>query len=440
MSKYERPTKAKEPNVVMAADTAEVAAGIQKDVVENIIAKDKFVKYDQANSYAKGHNFKDTIVEVKKHDPFQTTIANNSTLDFPLCSINFLSQRVSQDEVGKKIAAYLGTSLVTKVYLMEAKGKDDQKILAVLSKALVVNHSPAIKYAIDRCKTGEEFKISKENIAPKLIALMSDTESEIAQYGDDLVVVLDPVKVVESVIIPSQLTNTTIDTLNLIKLSKVKIAKRQVFFAIKTEGALSSPDLISLGENNFVSCDLNVPYERFMSLVGGIWNHLYESVKNADGKVVDQKLRHPIPTVKYFDVLKIVGADVKDSAIRRSMLGINETSVARAPIVKLDEGYRMPHKVTGNPLLDAIYAQKSNYTQVETKFNVDEIMRDFGFLLNGEVHTYAVANENYLLVDTKKLFIATMFPNFYSNSKSNFKFKITVNPDTVYGIGCTMSI
>lgn len=436
MAKYERPTKVNEPKLVMEGTAAE-AATVQKDVVEGIAQKEKFVKYDQANSYAKGHNFKDTITEVKKHNPFETVISSNATLKFPLCSINYLSQRMDQTKVGNLVAGYVGDMLVKKVYLVD--GKDKQEILAVLNKSVIVNFAPTAQYAIDQCKTGEEFKIVKDNINPKLKSLMGENSS-VSQYGDDLVVVLDPVKVVEGVIIPSQLEDKTPETLGVIKLGKVKIAKKQIFYAIKTEGALGSIFDLSVSEDNFVACDLNVPYDRFMMNVPDVFQHFYETTFDANGKAVGNKLKRPIPQVKYFDVLKIVGADVKDSAIRRQMLGITEASVARAPIVQLDNSYIMGHKRTGNPLLDAIYNQKSNFTQVETRLNVAEIMKDFGFLLNGEVHTYGVGGENYLLVDTKKLFIATMFKDFYGYGKNNFKFKITVNPDSVYGIGCTMSI
>lgn len=442
MAKYERPTKVNEPKIVMEGTTAE-AASIQKDVVENI-AKEKFVKLDQANAYSKGHNFKDTIVEVKKYDPFVTTMVSNATLQFPLCSINYLSQRISQDEVGRLVSTHVGDNLVAKVFLVD--GKDEQKVLAVLNKNIVVNYSSDVKYAIDKCKTGEEFRIIKDNIKPELKALMSEN-TNVSQYGENLVVVLDPVKVVESVIIPAQLDVRTDEVINLVKLGKVKIAKRQIFYAIKTEGALSSVFNISVKENNFVACDLNVPYSLFMKMVqdedaNQVFTHFYEKVVDENGRTAGKlKLVKKIPTVKYFDVLKIVGADIKDSAVRRQMLGITEASVSRAPILKLDNAYIMGHKKTGNPLLDAIYAQNSNYTQVETRLDVDAIMRDFGFLLNGEVHTYNVGGDNYLLVDTKKLFISTMFSHFYGyNNENKFKFKITVNPDTTYGIGCTMSI
>lgn len=423
MAKYERPsTKIK--NEVSAAEITPV---IQTDVVENIVGKDnKFVKFDQANAHTKGHNFKDQIVEVKKGNPFVTTVKSNASLTFFLNSINFLSQRISQEEVGKKVAEFVGGSLVTKCYLMD--DKDDQKVLAVLNKSIVINYFPTVKTSLDRCKTGEEFKINKDRIAPELIALMKDDCHSVSQYGDDLVVVLDPTKVIEMAVIPFQLTTSSPDTLGLIKLSNVRIARKQIFFAIKTEGALSSENAIFINEGNFVTCDLNVPYDTFLSMSKEIWTHL---------GITDKE---KAPVVKYFDVLKIVGADIKESPVRRAMLGINDAPVSKAPIVKLDPSYKLAYKKTGNPMLDRIYAQQSKITQVETKFDTDKIMKDFGFLLNGEVHTYAVGNDSYLLVDTKKLFAAVMFRDFYNSKVNNFKFKLTVNPDVTYGIGCTMSI
>lgn len=107
MAKYERISKAAEPKVV-----EESPAVVNTDAVDNIIAKEKFVKYDQATVYAKGHNFKDTITEVKNSDPFKTQISSNASLRFPLCSINYLSQRMSQEEVGMKISCYVGDMLV----------------------------------------------------------------------------------------------------------------------------------------------------------------------------------------------------------------------------------------------------------------------------------------------------------------------------------------
>lgn len=433
MAKYERISKVAEPKVV-----EESPAVVNTDAVDNIIAKEKFVKYDQATVYAKGHNFKDTITEVKNSDPFKTQISSNASLRFPLCSINYLSQRMSQEEVGMKISCYVGDMLVKKVYLSD--GKDDQKILAVLNKSVVVNYSPEVKYALDQCKTGEEFKIIRDNINCKLKALMSDTEVAVSQYGDELVVVLDPDKVVETVIIPSQLEDRSNETLSVIKQGKVKIAKRQLFFAIKTENALGNIFDLLVGEKNFVACDLTVPYDRFMSQVPDVFNHFYKTTFDEKGVANGNKLVRPIPTVKYFDVLKIVGADVRDSVIRRQMLGILEAPVAKAPIIKLDKSYLVAFKKTGNPLLDDLYEQQSAYTKVETELNTAAIMDDFGFLLDGEVHTYTVGSDNYLLVDTKKLFVATMFKEFYNHGNNNFKFKITVNPDASYGIGCTMSI
>lgn len=438
MAKFER--KQIEPKVIMEGTAADA---VQTGVVEKI--KEKFVKLDQANAYSRGHNFKENITEVKHGNPFNKDSKNSASLRFPLCSINYLSQRISQAEVTTLVKDYVKNNIISKVYLVD--GKDEQKVLGVLNGQMVINFAPASQYAIDACKTGEEFKINKDAINPNLKSLMKDGCETVSQYGEDLVVLLDPIKIVENVIIPFQLEgNRSAETLSVIKLGNVKVAKKQIFFAIKTEGALGNIFDFAVKEDNFVACDLNVPYDLFMrnleSVDGNhVFKHFYGSVINADG-TKSEVLKKDIPKVKYFDVLKIVGADVKDSAIRRQMLGITESSVSRAPIIELADRYVCGFKKTGNPLLDALYSQKTNFTQIETRLNTEEIMADFGFLLNGEVHTYNVGGKVYLLVDTKKLFVATMFPEYYSHASADkgFKFRITVNPDSSYGIGCTMSI
>lgn len=440
--KFNRPTKGNNAETAVSTKNEELVQNVDEQVKAPAPASKKLVGFEQAGGLLKGHNFKDTINEVKNYDVFSNRRVMSDTLNFPICSINFLSLRFSEEDILAMLKVYLGADggILDKVELVTEK--ENSFLVAYLDRRKVVNLAPVVKTALDACKVGQEFKINKSAVPTKLLALLE--ANELSQYEGEIVLQLSASKVVENVIVPSIVTKTTElpVLLEMLGLSNVKVKDNTLYFALRAKGASGSFDEVRISTKQFVTADLMVPYEKFIPMVPSIFNHLYTVAKDEDGKpsskilLSGQQLRHPKPTCKYVDILKIMGADVLDSQIRRVMTGVSEAPVAKAPILKLDKSYSQVAKVTGNPMLDSLY-QKGN---TETKFDTNEIMKDFGFLLDGEIHTYKIGSEYYLLVDSKKLFIAVMFPEFYGYIKNNFKFKITVCPDAGYGIGVTMSI
>lgn len=436
MANFKRPTTTKNTATQIEGDAR---PEVQIEAMEEIMKKDasKFVKYDQIEGITKGHNFKDVITDTRKRNALTNEIISNKDLGFDLSTLTAMSQKWTGNQLTRVIRKYLGedinaddlisvrSSIINEVSVYEGK---ETLIVVTLNKVKVLSKPSAPKTLLDACKTGDQFKVSIDSIPEKLVGLMSNDNRNINQYAGNLVIVLDPIKVIEKcILVGSQLgigLNENFVLAKYVKLTSIKFKNKAMFFGIMVSGASNLKDVtLSVYPDNFVMANMSMTSTKFLDTCKTqIFGYLPESQR---------------PAIKMFRVGDLFTENDPDKDIKCQMLGVTENEMHMAPLIPLDpKEFKLKVNQTGNPMLDTLMKE----IPVQTKIDVAKVLKKYSHILDGRVYPYDADSGLYLLVDVKKLFVAVMFSDFYNLADSSkFNYRVSVKIENGF-VAANMSV
>lgn len=380
----------------------------------------KYATFADAEAHQKGHAFKNIIISESSNDYLNVMPKDNSTKEFPINILNFLSLKFSLGEVKKKIVAALvaeedatntekvsiAQNIISEIRFTNDK---DRNLIAILNKNIILKNNE-IKTAIDSCKNDPFFKYNVDKVPPLLRELSIDYK-EMTVVGSEIVLVLNIRKIISTIILPRMIVKGGAKaTYNqFIKLSeKIETSQRQIFFALKVESASTCTDLILVERDNFVVANLTMTTAQFVNKASIAVNKLNMG-----------------SAVQFFRTADIKSNNNVNDPVINNMLGIaSGIPVLSAPLIRLNtQNYLKSSISTKNPLLDSLIGNSSSAPVLST----DKVSQDFSTVID-KIFTYYHNDDIYILPNFRKLALIALFKEIGVNP---FKIDVTTDMDNV---------
>ena len=314
----------------------------------------------------------------------------------------------------KEIAAMVEskTSCYTGLRLTKGKDKEKQLILILNKNAVIRDEAKGDKEFFDILNKDAREILNHDAILPEILA-MAEGDGEIKAYGDDLVLVLDPFKVIVQLILPSIVKGVELkDVKDFIKMSQPVITGININFLLAIDITFDSNAYIYLPENTFTCCRLQVPHEEFLLKAN-------EAIKQMS---IDSSLVY----VKT-NSLALQPSGVE--ALKAQLAGAtNLSTVMSVPLIKINRSKFAVNKSYGvNTLLDMIYKNSSDSRDLDPKLVLDT----FGTILDGKVYPFDIS-EQYkynvaILPNYKKLALFIISANTRATNDSAIIAHLTEN-------------
>lgn len=304
------------------------------------------------------------------------------------------------------------TSCYTGLRLTKGKDKEKQLILILNKNAVIRDEVKGDKEFFDILNKDAREILNHDAILPEILA-MAEGDGEIKAYGDDLVLVLDPFKVIVQLILPSIIKGVQLkDVKEFIKMSQPVITGININFLLAIDITFDSAAYIYLPENTFTCCRLQVPHEEFLSKAN-------EAIKqmSTDSSLVYVKTNS----------LALQPSGVE--ALKAQLSGAtNLSTVMSVPLIKINKSKFAVNKSYGvNTLLDMIYKNSNDSRDLDPK----SVLNTFGTILDGKVYPFDIS-EQYkynvaILPNYKKLALFIISANTHATNSNAIIAHLTEN-------------
>lgn len=293
-----------------------------------------------------------------------------------------------------------------KVYkdIVLTKGKDKEKqMLIVLNKNILLNTQTETIQVVGGAPTGsieDSFNrttndLIKANVIPDEIKRMAMEPCEVKSYGDDLVLVADPFKVLVQLVLPRMIQYTTLEDIkSFTKMSQPVFTGVLVNFLLAFDAPKGTQGQVMLEENMFTCCRLQMSHSEFEVAADELVNGI-----EAGSSVVFVKT----------NMLALQPSGVE--ALRGQLTGATSaTTLQTIPLIRVPREKYSRSKIDGNgkSMIDLLISNSVETDYIDT----NKTLTTFETLLDGKVYSFNI-NGQYgtlltILPDYRKLVLAVV--------------------------------
>lgn len=346
-----------------------------------------FVKYGEV-SEDKMNIFRN--ITLKPTGDFLKIKEDEPTCTIPLALIKMASMRYSLEYVASQIKFKVATDNPTLMNCVaDVLVTKDKQILAVLNKGFVVKPQESGIFGL--MLNDPSYRINLENIPDGLKAL-AEGEFRVQSYGDDLVVVLDPMKI--TTLLFGDVCDGSGDIADYVKLSNPVVQHDYFHFAVVTENVDGCVKQLSIKRDQLACARLQITHEQLQEKAY-MWlnSRLVSDVKDM---------------LVFVRTADIASQPNGYEAINQQLAG--SPNMQTIPLLKIvDDRFKSPldSRVSSNGLLSMLI-QKSN--KIDT-INEAEVRKTYGDILDSKIFSYNVGASRDLAVlpNYKKLVMVALF-------------------------------
>lgn len=368
----------------------------QEVVPANAGVNQGFVKYGEAVTEAKLNMFKN--ITIKAGNNFMALDEETADVSLPLSMIKMASVRMPIREVRDKIVGF-----ICQVGEMEFDTKSlklFQELLVTKDKTLILklNKNMLIKGRetglLGMCKNDPAFFVDKEMLPSKL-SLVAEENYKIKHYGDNLCVVLDPIKVVQ--ILVNTITGGKVDMLtNVVKVGAPVVQNGYVNFAFVVDNSQLINANITLAEKHLVCAKLQFSHQMLQQYAA-------KYLRTLIAETTDE----PLVFVRTAEI----AAQSNGYEAMSSQYGGTGSDLQTIPLIKISNDFKSEMKnKTKNGILDLLIKKSS----VQQSVDDVKVKNTYSALLpEGKVYSYniGVSGELAIMPSYKKLIMLSLFEN-----------------------------
>lgn len=419
-------------NVRKAAEIEGIQIGEIPSVKRgDIKAEPVFERFGSVESAlsTKPHGFGDQII-YRNNEKFLDEIAGASVLgripsktailELNVINTDFISLKYPISAIREVLQKKPAFSGLIKDLRVAPKG---QGLLCVLNKMALKSNKKPTRYIESLSSDPLKF-LNLEAVPQELLTLTVDNLPEVAVANPDLVLLLDPAKVAEQIILPS-IIGVEIENSKLYEsytqMSNV-VLKDYTLYVAFTFKAKNTKDKVKVSYENFVAYNGNYTKEEIIPLMNTAVNKINE------GSYVEFfKTGSVITTADEFYEFKSEMVSLKDgnTLLEVPMFCIPDLNkevdiLIDGEIQKV--AFIKKSSKTGNGVLDRLMGMYDNRL-VSPTFNDFVFLNLFGQILDGKVFTYQVIDKVFVLPNLKALTMLAILKGIRTDVKLGVKFE-----------------